>query len=35
MIVFDHVSKTYDNGVKGLIDVSLKIDDGDFVSIMV
>ena len=34
MIVFDHVSKTYDNGVKGLIDVSLKIDDGDFVSII-
>ena len=27
MIIFDHVSKTYDNGVKGLIDVSLKIND--------
>lgn len=34
MIIFDHVSKTYDNGVKGLIDVSLKINDGDFVSII-
>ena len=34
MIVFDHVSKTYDNGVKGLIDVSLTINDGDFVSII-
>jgi len=34
MIVFDHVSKTYDNGVKGLIDVNLTINDGDFVSII-
>lgn len=34
MIIFDHVSKTYDNGVKGLIDVSLTINDGDFVSII-
>ena len=34
MIIFDHVSKTYDNGVKGLIDVSLRINDGDFVSII-
>lgn len=34
MIIFDHVSKTYDNGVKGLIDVDLTINDGDFVSII-
>lgn len=34
MIIFDHVSKTYDNGVKGLIDVNLTINDGDFVSII-
>ena len=34
MIVFDHVSKTYENGVKGLIDVNLTINDGDFVSII-
>lgn len=34
MIVFDHVSKTYDNGVKGLIDVNLTINDGDFISII-
>jgi len=34
MIVFDHVSKTYDNGVKGLIDVNLTINNGDFVSII-
>lgn len=34
MIIFDHVSKTYDNGVKGLIDVNLTINDGEFVSII-
>ena len=34
MITFDHVSKTYENRVKGLIDVNLTINDGDFVSII-
>lgn len=34
MIQFDHVSKTYPNGVRGLIDVNLTINDGDFVSII-
>ncbi|MBR3840391.1 MAG: phosphonate ABC transporter ATP-binding protein [Erysipelotrichales bacterium] len=34
MIIFDHVSKTYDNGVKGLIDVNLTINDGEFISII-
>lgn len=34
MIIFDHVSKTYDNGVKGLIDVDFTINDGDFISII-
>lgn len=34
MITFDHVSKTYPNGVKGLIDISLTISDGEFVSII-
>ena len=34
MIQFDHVSKTYPNGVKGLIDVNLTINDGDYVSII-
>ena len=34
MITFDHVSKTYSNGVKGLIDVNLTIDDGEFISII-
>lgn len=34
MITFDHVSKTYENGVKGLIDVNLTINDGDFISII-
>ncbi|MBQ3123575.1 MAG: phosphonate ABC transporter ATP-binding protein [Firmicutes bacterium] len=34
MIIFDHVSKTYDNGVKGLIDVNLTINDGEFLSII-
>lgn len=34
MIKFDHVSKTYPNGVKGLVDVDLTINDGEFVSII-
>ena len=34
MIIFDHVSKTYGNGVKGLDDVSLTIDQGEFVGII-
>ncbi len=34
MITLDHVSKTYANGVKGLVDVNLTINDGDFVSII-
>ena len=34
MIVFDHVCKTYPNGVKGLDDVSLKIGQGEFVGII-
>ena len=34
MIVFDHVSKVYPNGVKGLDDVSLTIDQGEFVGII-
>ena len=34
MIIFDHVSKIYPNGVKGLIDVDLTIGDGEFVSII-
>ncbi len=34
MIVFDHVSKVYPNGVKALDDVSLTIDQGEFVGII-
>ena len=34
MIRFDHVSKTYPNGVHGLIDIDLTIGDGEFVSII-
>ncbi len=34
MIEFDHVSKIYPNGVKGLDDVSLKIEQGEFVAII-
>ena len=34
MIRFDHVSKTYPNGVKGLIDIDLTIQDGEYVSII-
>lgn len=34
MIEFKHVSKTYPNGVKGLEDVNLTIDQGEFVAII-
>ncbi len=34
MIVFDSVSKVYPNGVKGLDNVSLSIDQGEFVGII-
>lgn len=34
MITFDHVSKTYPNGVKGLVDINLTIPDGEYVSII-
>ena len=34
MIEFNNVSKTYDNGTKALKDVSLKIEDGEFVFIV-
>lgn len=34
MIEFKNVSKTYPNGTKALKDVSLKIEDGDFVFIV-
>ncbi|MDO4198927.1 MAG: phosphonate ABC transporter ATP-binding protein [Erysipelotrichaceae bacterium] len=34
MIKFDHVSKVYGNGVKGLDDVSLEIQPGEFVAII-
>lgn len=34
MITFDHVSKTYPNGVKGLVDIDLTIPDGEYVSII-
>lgn len=34
MIIFEHVSKTYSNGVKGLQDVNLTVEDGEFVSII-
>ena len=34
MIIFDHVSKVYPNGVKGLSDVSLSIEQGEFVGII-
>lgn len=34
MITFDHVSKTYENGVKGLKDINLTIEKGEFVSII-
>ena len=34
MIIFDNVSKTYGNGVKGLDHINLTIEDGEFVSII-
>ena len=34
MIIFDNVSKTYPNGVKGLSHINLTITDGEFVSII-
>lgn len=34
VIIFDHVSKVYPNGVKGLDDVSLEIEQGEFVGII-
>jgi len=34
MIVFDHVSKKYPNGTLGLDDVTLTIEDGEFVAII-
>ncbi len=34
MIEFRHVSKTYPNGTKGLIDVNLTIEQGEFVAII-
>ncbi len=34
MIEFSHVDKVYNNGVKGMDDVSLKIEQGEFVAII-
>ena len=34
MITFEHVSKIYSNGVKGLQDVNLTIEDGEVVSVI-
>ncbi|MBQ9010386.1 MAG: phosphonate ABC transporter ATP-binding protein [Clostridia bacterium] len=34
MIEFKHVSKTYPNGTKGLVDVNLQIQQGEFVGII-
>ncbi|OTN77778.1 phosphonate ABC transporter, ATP-binding protein [Enterococcus sp. 8G7_MSG3316] len=34
MITFDHVSKTYPNGVQGLDDINLTIEQGEFVAII-
>ncbi|MCT4389455.1 phosphonate ABC transporter ATP-binding protein [Leuconostoc falkenbergense] len=34
MIKFEHVSKTYPNGVKGLQNINLEIEDGEFVGII-
>lgn len=34
MIIFENVSKVYNNGVKGLQNVNLTIQDGEFVSII-
>ena len=34
MILFEHVGKTYPNGVRGLDDVCLKVEQGEFVAII-
>ena len=34
MILFRHVDKVYPNGTKGLVDVNLTIDQGEFVAII-
>lgn len=34
MIIFENVSKVYPNGVVGLKDINLTIEDGEFVSII-
>lgn len=34
MIKFENVSKTYPNGVKGLVDINLNINKGEFISII-
>ena len=34
MIKFEHVSKTYPNSVKGLQDINLEIQDGEFIGII-
>ncbi|HOO25752.1 MAG TPA: cell division ATP-binding protein FtsE, partial [Clostridiales bacterium] len=34
MILFENVSKTYDNDTQALCDVSLKIEDGEFVFVV-
>lgn len=34
MIKFEHVSKVYSNGVKGLDNVNLQIEQGEFVAII-
>lgn len=34
MIIFENVSKTYPNGVKGLQKINLTIEDGEFISII-
>ena len=34
MLIFENVSKTYENGTRALDDVSLRIEDGEFVFIV-
>lgn len=34
MIKFEHVDKTYPNGTKGLIDINLEIEQGEFVAVI-
>lgn len=34
MIQFENVTKTYNNGVKGLKNINLTIEDGEFVSVI-